>query len=285
MNDHDADDSDALQLPTLAAFRAALAARRGAHDVRRAVLRGVVAGATRVAKPQLAVRPRTDDEVAYGRSVDNKHPGAVAMVLAREVLSQYMLPPYDVHYAGIDRRKGAGAYGTTEGRVDVEVLLRPPTDIREPLTLPFRVVNGRMLEPSVLVYRGQPRVITQNTFDDILGRGNVFKRQLPNRSSMFGVPSRHDAPMPTVPITRPGLFGYSEVRRGAMQRQAGWPSRDALEQCVADFKAAVADAAPDAGAHAWDRLGERCARCGAKDWMGVYPCPGEPDDRYSIRVG
>lgn len=170
----------------------------------------------REAKSRFSVRPKTDEEAAYGVDVHGKHPGAVALRMAHEVLSQYQLPAYDVRFEGIRRMAGEGAYDTSSGYVLVGVTLRPPSDIREEILLPFRVHEARMLQPSVLLYDGQRRVITQNTFDSILKRGE-FTRRLEDRPHVFSRPRLFGPSgphrMPEVPVVRPGLFGRQEIRR------------------------------------------------------------------------
>jgi hypothetical protein len=162
--------------------------------------------------------------------IGGQHPGAAAVILVRDALSEFDLPtPVNLRWAGTHREKGKPPYHVEEGRIDIQAELQSLSSIRHWVDIPIFVHQGRMLHPSLLMHNGVPRVITQNTFDEILKLGEVYE-QLPDRGNLFSPPPDKELP-PREPIQRvqPGIFGIQPNRTNIRAAIEGWRKKAAGE--------------------------------------------------------
>jgi hypothetical protein len=143
-----------------------------------------------------------------GQSIGNQHPGAAALLIVRKVLSEFEMPTSpDLRYHGMKRASGHGASGMSDGIVYVQATLHSLSGPRHFVDIPVIIREGRVLAPSILEHNGQKRIITQHTFDDILGMGE-FTARLPDRPNMFAPPPDKDASGRSreVPRLHPGMY-------------------------------------------------------------------------------
>ena len=64
--------------------------------------------------------------------------------------------------------------------------------------------------------------------------------------------------------------------------KCGEPFTEAHEKAADVLRAALAPAEPGEGAHEWDDSGERCVKCGDKDWMAGPYCRAKPDTTAAV---
>lgn len=144
-----------------------------------------------------------------GASIGNQHPGAAALMVVRKVLSEFEMPTApELRYHGMKRASGHGAFGMSDGIVYVQATLHSLSGPRHHIDIPVIMREGRVLAPSILEHNGTKRIITQHTFDDILGMGE-FTAHLPDRPNMYAPPPDKDAAAKSrrqVPRIHPGVF-------------------------------------------------------------------------------
>jgi hypothetical protein len=179
------------------------------------------------------LRPhRHEDAIPIG----NQHPGHVAVMAVDQALSEFVFPqPPELRFAGMKRVSGQGQHGLEEGVLVVEAVLKSLSGPEHVVDIPVQVHEGRAIFPQVLLENGVVRVLTQNTFDDIIKRGE-FMIRLPDRSNMFGRPPDRSHPMPEVPLLRPGMFGLAPVNRALVARRQA--QRNAIAGAVRGFEVA-----------------------------------------------
>ena len=155
-----------------------------------------------------------EDDVEDGQPIGGQHPGAAALLLVRQALAEYSIPTeVDLRYHGIRRAVGHGAFGMNEGIVFVQATLHSMSGPRHHVDIPVIVRQGRALAPSILLHNGNPRILTQNTIDDILSLGE-FTAQIPDRPHMFapGPDKGATAPRREVPRLAPNMFAVLPSR-------------------------------------------------------------------------
>jgi hypothetical protein len=148
-----------------------------------------------------------DPEAAHaGVPLGAQHPGAAALLIVREALSEYTIPTkVDLEFKRLRRVSGHGPYAMDEGEVWVAATLHSMSGPMHYIEIPVMVHRGRLLSPSVLVHQGNPRVITQNTLDDIIGMGE-FKATVPSRKNMYAPPPVEAQAPREVPRVHPGMY-------------------------------------------------------------------------------
>jgi len=178
-----------------------------------------------------------DGEVEDGHSIGHQHPGAAALLIVRQSLAEYRIPTeVDLRYHGMRRTSGHGSYGMNDGIVYVQATLHSISGPRHHIDIPVIVRQGRVLAPSILLHNGNPRVITQNTLDDIIGMGE-FTAKIPDRPNMFAPGPDKGAARPRreVPRLAPNMFKPLPSRsligsavRGVVQQAALSPDQTAM---------------------------------------------------------
>jgi hypothetical protein len=155
-----------------------------------------------------------DEDVQEGHLIGQQHPGAAALLVVRQKMSEYHIATkYDLRYRGMRRLSGHGAFNMEDGIVFVQAQLQSVSGPRHFVDIPVAVTQGRILAPSIMFHQGVERVLTQHTFDDIIGLGE-FKRKTPDRLNMFSPPPDKGAAPETreVPLVRPGMFAVMPTR-------------------------------------------------------------------------
>lgn len=177
-----------------------------------------------------------EDEGYLGTSLGEQHPGAAALLVVRNALSEYDLPTkVDLRYHGMHRTSGHGAYAMDEGIVMVQADFASMAGAKHSVEIPVVVKSGRMLDPSVLIHNGVKRIITQHTFDDIIGMGE-FKQRVPDRLTMFSPPPGKDAKpaQRQVPIVNPGMYSVLPRRMTTGQKRAAIQAAVSGQRTAAD---------------------------------------------------
>lgn len=150
--------------------------------------------------------PIDPEEVQQGVPVGSQHPGTAALLIVREALADFNLPTkVDLEFKRLRRVSGHGAYAMDEGEVWVGATLVSVSGPRHYIEIPVMVHQGRLLSPGVLVHQGNPRIIAQGTFDDILGSGE-FTAKVPDRKNMYAPPPEHGHASREVPRVSPGIW-------------------------------------------------------------------------------
>lgn len=190
-----------------------------------------------------------EDDIEDGHAIGSQHPGAAALLIVRKTLAEYSTPSeVELRYHGMRRASGHGAYGMNDGIVYVQATLHSVSGPRHHIDIPVVVRQGRVLAPSILMHNGTPRVITQNTLDDIVGMGE-FTAQIPDRPHMYAPAPDKDAasaPRRHVPRLSPNMFKVLPTRnligsavRGVYQtstRVAMSPLWDQIEALANEYE-------------------------------------------------
>ncbi|APU88872.1 hypothetical protein Rctr197k_043 [Virus Rctr197k] len=174
-----------------------------------------------------------EDAIQEGAPLGNQHPGAAAILIVRQVLGEYDLPTeVDLRYHGIKRASGHGAYSVDEGIVYVQATLRSISGPRHHIDIPVIIREGRVLAPSILLHQGTPRILTQHTFDDIIGMGE-FTAKAPDRPNMYAPPPDKDASSPQreVPRLAPNMFRPLPSRAIISSAVRGYHTTDTCPAC------------------------------------------------------
>ena len=195
------------------AARDARAARRQARAAAFSRI-GEAVGETRVGQLTWALEPHDAEESSHiGVPIGRQHPGYAAVLAVRNALAEYAMPvEYRTRYLGMTRYSGRGPYEVTDGEILVELSFRSLSGIDRFVDVPVRIIEGRVLEPAVLMDSGVCRTITQATLDDLLERG-TFLAAVDDRRTMFSPPPDERRPKKIVPLIRPGLFGISPINK------------------------------------------------------------------------
>lgn len=117
-----------------------------------------------------------------------EHPGTAALSVAGATLAQFDMPSgYNIQYKGMSRTSGRGQHAMDEGTITVGVIAPARSGIKAYFDIPLIVKNSRIIDPSVLMHQGLPRILAQSTFDDIFGQ-KEFHAPPADRSTMFSPP-------------------------------------------------------------------------------------------------
>lgn len=116
------------------------------------------------------------------KSLTTQNVGLYAVSMVREILDNYILPsPAKLSYSGIRNLRQASTSGKLDsGVVTVFAEVRSPTGVNLGFDFPVEIREGTLVEPSVAVFNGSPRIIAQSTFDGIVASNTIFE-ELPVR--------------------------------------------------------------------------------------------------------
>lgn len=175
--------------------------------------------------------------------IGNQHPGAAAVGLVYEALSDFDIPtPMNVRFAGMKRVKGHPPYFMEEGHVLIKAELQSLSSVKHHITIPVVVKKGKMLYPGVLFHKESPRVMAQNTFDEILGDAEIM-HPARDRAHVFSTP---DPNMPPIhekyPVVQTGLFGAHSLRFKGQKKQASKEEIERRARERTEKKAGIQDA-------------------------------------------
>lgn len=168
---------------------------------------------------------------------DSEHPGQTAVLLVREAMGQFELPSQpQLHYQGMRRSSGHGQHHLRDGVITVQATFNSLSGHKNHIEVPVVVHGGYMVFPEVFVdQQGQPQVMAQSSFDDILRRGNVHERQQ-DRKNLY---SPHAEPVifNEQPSVGKGMFGV-QAQAAPMSfeewKASEWPP-EAIREHAEDF--------------------------------------------------
>lgn len=115
---------------------------------------------------------KLSERYTASRKLTTQNAGLSAVAMVRGIISHYRLPSEPkLGYSGIRNvRTAANSSKVTDGVVVVTASVRTPTNVYINFDVPIEIRDGELLEPSVIVHNGAPRVIAQSTFDEITTR-------------------------------------------------------------------------------------------------------------------
>jgi hypothetical protein len=152
--------------------------------------------------------------------------GLMAVAMARELFDNYRLPTQPkLSYSGLRNGKTArNSSKLQDGVITVHASFRTFSNVVVDLDVPFEIHEGKLLEPSVVIHNGAPRIIAQSTFDHIVENNTAFDT-LPVRE-MYSQPLDHHtakeqySQRTKVPRVDRGMFSVNanqEILKAAMQ--------------------------------------------------------------------
>ena len=127
--------------------------------------------------------------------LDRRSLPSAAIRLASDFLGQFDFPiPPQLVYRGV--RTATRDEGTPAIEADAQVILSAQiitlTGCRRDIELPIVVRAGKLLEPSVMVVDGVPRIIAQSLVDEITRQG-TFRQKVDPRGGMYAPPLDQEA--------------------------------------------------------------------------------------------
>ena len=114
--------------------------------------------------------------------------GFEAVTMVRELLSQYSWPTNPkLFYTGMRRTSVRLDQDEVEaGVITVTGEMRTPIGAHVQFDIPVEIRAGRLLEPSIMIFNGSPRVISQSTIDGTIRDNNTYSDTQPR--SIYGAP-------------------------------------------------------------------------------------------------
>ena len=144
--------------------------------------------------------------------------GLQAVTMVRDMFNNYVLPRSPaLSYSGIrGARKASDSSRLEDGVVTVYAEFKTPSGVNVGLEVPVEIRHGELLEPSIVVHDGAPRVIAQSTFDDIVSR-SCLHEELPVRA-LYSAPmdkahaERLYGNRTKIVTTQPGMFKLESAK-------------------------------------------------------------------------
>jgi hypothetical protein len=161
-----------------------------------------------------------------------------AIKVAREVLDGYRLPAMPkLSYSGMRNTKTATDSSKLEdGVITIFAEMKTISGINIGFDIPIEIRAGKILEPSVVVVEGAPRVIAQSTFDDLVERSTMHDTR-PVRD-MFSPPMPND-------VANKAYSNRSKVTRVNTGMFSLGANRKALADAIAGRSASIKEASPE----------------------------------------
>lgn len=152
------------------------------------------------------------------RPLDQReHPGAAAILIVREALSQFDIPSQvEVTYKGMNRLSGHGQHHLTDGLINVQASFKSLSGHKHQIDVPVIVHGGYMVFPEVFVHQGQTEVMAQSAFDDMLQRGNVYEK-MQDRLNMYSPHGSDEGEY--VPAVGRGMFVAAQSGFGSKGKE------------------------------------------------------------------
>jgi hypothetical protein len=151
--------------------------------------------------------------------------GLQAVAMMRDILNNYHLPGMpSLSYSGIrNGRTAANSSALQDGVVTVNASLKSVSGVNISFDIPLEIHEGKLLEPSIIVHNGEPRIIAQSTFDSIVAR-NTFSTEMPVREQYAA---------PVEPRAAKDMYSnrirYTKVNKGMFSASA---DRDNLRRAM-----------------------------------------------------
>jgi hypothetical protein len=117
-----------------------------------------------------------ESQQAQDRTVTASTAGFEAVKMVRELMSQYIWPTAPkLAYTGMRRTSvRLDQEEVDAGVITVSGELRSPLGVDVAFDVPVEIRAGRLLEPSIMVFGGHPRVISQSTIDTVVRDNNTY---------------------------------------------------------------------------------------------------------------
>jgi len=176
--------------------------------------------------------------------------GVHALSMVRDVLSAYAIPNQPkLGYSGMRNIRKASASNTIDnGVISIHAEFRTNSGVNVGIDVPVEIREGALIEPSVIVYNGSPRVIAQSTFDTLVSN-NTFYHNL-NTRDMYSPPSSFDAAVIKVQRVNRGMFSASLEREALSSAISGLPMRSAtIKHVDGKWKVYTKDGSKVLGTH------------------------------------
>lgn len=119
--------------------------------------------------------------------------GQHAVQVARDLLNSFRMPSMPkLSYSGIRNAKTAQSSSKLEdGVVTVFAEIRTISGVNVGFDIPMEIREGELMDPSVVVIDGAPRIIAQSTFDDLVERSTMY--DLPPVRELYSAPIPQNA--------------------------------------------------------------------------------------------
>lgn len=127
-------------------------------------------------------------KIGNGSKITSQNAGLHAVALVSDMLSNYRLPHTPkLSYSGLKKAKTATSSSKIEdGVVTIHADFKTTSGVGVGIDIPVEIRHGELMEPSIIVHDGAPRVVAQSTFDDIVTRNSLME-ELPVRD-LFAAP-------------------------------------------------------------------------------------------------
>lgn len=127
--------------------------------------------------------------------VERKDMPAAALRLAQDFLAQYqwpVLPMLSYRGTRVGTRDEQTPVEDTDAQIILSASVITASGVRKDMEIPIQVHNRKLLEPSVVILDGQPRILAQSLIDELVRTG-TFKKKVDPRGHIFGPPLDREA--------------------------------------------------------------------------------------------
>lgn len=123
-----------------------------------------------------------------GGRITTQNAGLYAVQMAREVLDNFLLPNMPkLSYSGLRNAKVAKSNSKLEdGVITVFAEMKTQSGVICGFDIPMEIRAGELMEPSVIVVAGSPRILAQSSFDEMVSRGTIWEQ--PPVREIFSAP-------------------------------------------------------------------------------------------------
>jgi hypothetical protein len=142
--------------------------------------------------------------------------GHRAIDFVSSYLSEYAMPSPQYSYSGTRKARLDNGTEIVDGVITITASFRSPSGVGVSFDIPVEIRGSEMIDPSVIIVGGAPRVIAQSTFDSLLKSATMrTTRQL---REMYGAPPEHAEPLSKVdskdsyPKNRQNMFSFNAHR-------------------------------------------------------------------------
>lgn len=177
--------------------------------------------------------------------------GQHAVSMARDLLNNFRMPSFPkLSYSGIRNARTAQSSSKLEdGVVTIFAEIRTISGVNVGFDIPMEIRDGELMEPSVVVVDGAPRIIAQSTFDDLVERSTMY--DLPPVREMYSAPVQQNQAAEAygnrtkMKRVNTGLFSLGAARQAlkdavagrsiTAQMEAAGPDEDAMNLRINDL--------------------------------------------------
>ncbi len=125
---------------------------------------------------------------SHSTKLTTQNAGQHAVQMARETLDNFLLPSMPkLSYSGIRGAKVAQSSSKLEdGVITIFAEMKTRSGVVVGFDMPMEIRAGEMMEPSVIIVAGSPRILAQSSFDDIVDHGTLYEN--PPVRDLFSAP-------------------------------------------------------------------------------------------------